>query len=76
MKKILAIVLTAVLSLSVCTAAFGAFGNWQRDGYGWWYQNSDGSYPAGQWSFIDGRYSDPEDSRISSMDTPSTFASL
>ncbi|MCR4702938.1 MAG: hypothetical protein K5665_04640 [Saccharofermentans sp.] len=29
---------------------------WQRDSKGWWYRNSDGSYPAFQWKQISGKW--------------------
>ena len=29
-------------------------GTWRSDANGWWYQNDDGSYPAGKWEWIDG----------------------
>lgn len=31
-------------------------GSWQRDSVGWWYKNSDGSYPKNQWQQIDGKW--------------------
>ena len=30
-----------------------AAGSWQYDGYGWWYLNSDGTYPVSDWRVID-----------------------
>lgn len=30
--------------------------NWQKDNIGWWYQRSDGSWPASQWELIDGSW--------------------
>ena len=29
-------------------------GSWQQDQRGWWWQADDGSYPAGEWRWIDG----------------------
>ena len=35
-------------------AALPAFaGTWRQNSYGWWYQNDDGTYPAGGWQWID-----------------------
>lgn len=42
-KKLAMAVLTAACTLMMCVPAFA--GQWIRDGYGWWFQNSDGSYP-------------------------------
>ena len=32
------------------------YGGWEHDGHGWWYQRPDGSYPANQWEYIDGKW--------------------
>lgn len=29
-------------------------GSWQQNGYGWWWQEEDGSYPVSAWKWIDG----------------------
>ncbi len=44
--------LIVIFSLNTAVSSFA--GQWNRDGMGWWYQNDDGSYPAGQWSQING----------------------
>ncbi len=31
-------------------------GTWQQNGSGWWYQNPDGSWPAGGWQMINGTW--------------------
>lgn len=31
-------------------------GKWKKDSKGWWYQNSDGSYPKNDWLKVDGRW--------------------
>ena len=31
-------------------------GSWQRDSVGWWYKNSNGSYPKNDWQRIDGKW--------------------
>lgn len=55
MKKVLAAMTTAV-GLMVL-ASFPAFaGQWQQDDGGWWWKNEDGSYPVGQWVWIDGNH--------------------
>ena len=55
MKKVLATMTTAV-GLMVL-ASFPAFaGQWQQDDGGWWWENEDGSYPVGQWVWIDGNH--------------------
>lgn len=52
MKKIL---LSATIALTLGMSFTSYAGQWQKDATGWWYQNDDGSYPAGQWSEIDGK---------------------
>ncbi len=52
MKRILMLLTATVLSLSAALTSFA--GTWQSDATGWWYQNDDGSYPAGCWQWIDG----------------------
>lgn len=51
----------AFITLSITTPAFA--GNWVQDSTkptnengvsNWWYQNDDGTYPAGTWAWIDG----------------------
>ena len=31
-------------------------GEWEHDGKGWWYQYPNGTYPADEWSYIDGKW--------------------
>ncbi len=50
-KKILITMAAAVLSVS---AAFPAFAAWHENGYGWWYDNGDGTYPVSCWQWVDG----------------------
>lgn len=33
-----------------------AWTGWQKDSVGWWYRNSDGSYPAKKWNYIGGKW--------------------
>lgn len=56
MKRMITILLAAVITLSMSIAVFGADGYWNADDYGWWYQNADGTYPCGSWQFIDGSW--------------------
>ena len=56
MKKILVLLIAVVMITSMSITAFGASAGWHQDGYGWWYQNADGSYPAGTWQNIDGSW--------------------
>lgn len=45
----------AAATLTLTTAmTMTVFAAWQQDNTGWWYQNSDGSYPASTWQWIDG----------------------
>lgn len=52
MKKGLVAALAVACSLIMATPAFA--GTWLKDGMGWWYQHSDGSYPVNTWEWIDG----------------------
>ncbi len=57
MKKKLAVILAAALSLTCATTSSfkseAANGTWSSDSSGWWYEEG-GWYPAGQWYEIDG----------------------
>ncbi len=44
--------LSQALAASVGVAAYGA--QWQMDHIGWWYDNGDGTWPVGQWQWLDG----------------------
>lgn len=53
MKKwMFACLISQVLVASVGVVAYGA--QWQMDYTGWWYDNGDGTWPAGQWQWLDG----------------------
>ena len=54
MKKRLLVVATAVMSMAMSMTAFASMGNWQQNATGWWWQRTDGSYPAGECKWIDG----------------------
>ena len=47
MKRILAFVLLLSMLLALAPVSACADGAWKKNGSGWWYQNEDGSYPAG-----------------------------
>lgn len=52
-KKVLKTMLLAgCLSVLFSFASFA--GEWKQDNRGWWWQNDDGSYPAGSWQWLDG----------------------
>ncbi|MCR5214685.1 MAG: hypothetical protein K6E10_09730 [Eubacterium sp.] len=56
-QNVLKLVFCVVLALFMClqnVKSVFAAGTWMSDANGWWYSNSDGSYPAGQWMEIDG----------------------
>ncbi|MDT3844593.1 MAG: hypothetical protein LIV11_08455 [Bacillota bacterium] len=45
--------IAAMLAMTIGPAGTSFAGSWQENEYGRWYQNEDGSYPAGQWNEID-----------------------
>lgn len=48
--------LAAVVAAMVVMMAMPAYaGEWKQDTTGWWYENSDGTYLANQWEWIDGK---------------------
>lgn len=53
-KRLIALLAAGVLSLSAAVPAMAA--GWVKDSTGWWYQNENGSYPASQWSYINGAW--------------------
>ena len=58
MKKILKslvaamIVSATIVTVSTPTTTHAASGDWRKDSIGWWYRNSDGSYPKSKWERI------------------------
>lgn len=53
-KRLLTVAAVAVMSVTMSMTAFAGMGSWQQDANGWWWQRTDGSYPAGEWKWIDG----------------------
>ncbi|MFT4106388.1 MAG: hypothetical protein QM657_11565 [Lacrimispora sp.] len=52
MKKILRVLtVTALLSISMASAAFA--GTWKQNDRGWWWQEKDKTYPSSTWEWID-----------------------
>lgn len=51
-KKLLTIAAAAIMMVSMAMTAFA--GQWQKNDAGWWWQRTDGSYPASTWKWIDG----------------------
>ena len=49
-------IITAALAISLTlVSTFSSFaGQWRQDSTGWWWQEDDGSYPAGRWRWLDG----------------------
>lgn len=54
MKKRLLVAVVAAMSTMMSMTAFAGMGSWQQNETGWWWQRNDGSYPAGEWKWIDG----------------------
>lgn len=50
MKKLLIGLMTATIVLSSTIVSFA--GEWKQTGYGWWYDNGNGSYTANSWQNI------------------------
>lgn len=56
-KTIIRAWLGAAISLSVFWAGtVPAYAGWEYDASGWWFQNSDGTYPVGSWKEIDNQW--------------------
>lgn len=51
MKKTTAICIG--LAFAAAAALPASAGTWRQNASGWWYQNDDGTYPAGGWEWID-----------------------
>ena len=54
MKKLAALITAGIITVFMAMTAFA--GAWKQDSRGWWYQNDNGSYPAGQWAEINGSW--------------------
>ena len=53
MKKAWRVCITA--GIMAAAMSFGSFaGQWKQNDVGWWYDNGDGTWPAGVWQWIDG----------------------
>ena len=52
MKKLTAFCMGLTFAVAAALPAYA--GTWRQDASGWWYQNDDGTYPAGGWQWIDG----------------------
>ena len=50
-------------------------GQWKENNNGWWYQNTDGSYPTDSWQWIDGKcyYFTPEGYCLINTNTPDGY---
>lgn len=49
-----AAVLALAAAMVVGTTSTALAGEWKRHKYyGWWYEESDGSYPTNQWKWLD-----------------------
>ena len=46
----------AIIGVYTPVTASANGGSWQRDSVGWWYKNSNGSYPKNDWQRIDGKW--------------------
>lgn len=53
---IAAAISVAIVGVCAPATASASGGSWQKNSVGWWYKNSDGSYPKNQWQRIDGRW--------------------
>ena len=45
-----------IIGVYTPATASASGGSWQRDSVGWWYKNSNGSYPKNDWQRIDGKW--------------------
>ena len=54
MKRVKLVLTALAATIAMNFTAYA--GQWQQDSTGWWYQNDDESYPAGQWKEIEGKH--------------------
>ena len=52
MKKRMTSVIASIMTLAMATTSFAA--GWQKNATGWWWQNTDGSWPSNGWVWLDG----------------------
>ena len=53
---VVAAISIAIIGVYTPATASANGGSWQRDSVGWWYKNSNGSYPKNDWQRIDGKW--------------------
>lgn len=73
MKRFLTALATGACILSFSMVSYA--GQWLQDTNGWWYQNTDNSYPANGWQWIDGKcyYFTPTGYCLMNTTTPDGF---
>lgn len=72
-KRILTLAVAGIIALSSTLTSFA--GQWKQDTSGWWYQNDDGSFHQGGWTWVDGRcyYFAPSGYCLTNTTTPDGF---
>ena len=53
-KTLLTLLGALTVSAVMTVTAFAGIGEWRQNDYGYWWQRTDGSYPANTWKSIDG----------------------
>lgn len=78
-KRVSSFAMALWLSMSAGMTALA--GEWQQNDRGWWYRNTDGTWPAGTWEWLDGNsdgvaecyYFDAEGYMLSDAVTPDGY---
>jgi len=52
MKRIMTLIAAAVMVMAFTITSFA--GTWKQDAKGWWWDNGNGTWPAGAWQWCDG----------------------
>lgn len=72
-KKLLIAVMAGFMTMALAMPVFA--GEWKQSEAGWWYENDDGSYPNGGWTWLDGKcyYFTPEGYCLIDTQTPDGY---
>lgn len=72
-KKLFIAAMAGFMTMALAMPVFA--GEWKQSEAGWWYENDDGSYPNGGWTWLDGKcyYFTPEGYCLIDTQTPDGY---